>query len=405
MSHSILHVIPYIGRAQGGPVVSLSVLAGAQADAGHRVTVVCAPREADGPEMPFGPGVQVIRARPSGRGSFRWCPDLEQALRPTTPDILHSHGLWTDVHRRAAAWARRRRIPHVVAPCGMLDAGALRRSRWKKLPAWLLFQRAALRSAALLQAKSEHEARDIRSAGLRTPVALIPNPVAPPPAGAWSGERFRREYGLEDGRRILLYLGRIHPVKGVADLVRAWTSLPQFHSQWRLVIAGPDEAGHRAGIETLLRREGLERTVVFTGMLEDDRKWGAYGSADLFVMPSHFENFGQSVAESLMVGLPVTVSIATRWGKLADKGAGWSFDGHPGQLGHALSQAMATDRLRLKEKGASGRSQVENCGPAAVARQWDSVLEWSASAGPIPDCVQVSVSQGRSVVRRKMGGP
>ena len=124
---TIAHAIPYIGRAQGGPVVGLAALASAQAEAGYRVAVFCAPRPADGPEMPFAAAVSVRRA-PASAGSFRWCPAIGPEFAAFPAGVAHVHGMWTDLHRRAAAWARRKRIPCLVAPCGMLDAAASERA-------------------------------------------------------------------------------------------------------------------------------------------------------------------------------------------------------------------------------------------------------------------------------------
>lgn len=380
---TIAHAIPYIGRAQGGPVVGLAALASAQAEAGHRVAVFCAPRPADGPEMPFAAAVAVRRASASA-GSFRWCPAIGPELAAFPAGVAHVHGMWTDLHRRAAAWARRKRIPCLVAPCGMLDAAALRWGSWKKGPAWAAYQRSALRDAAALQAKSEQEYDDIRRAGLRTPVVLIPNPVAPPPADAWTADRFRAAFGLEQGCRVVLYLGRIHPVKGVAHLARAWAALRASHPDWRLVLAGPDEGGHRAGVERELEASGCAGSFLFTGMLSDRQKGGAFAAAELFAMPSRFENFGLAVVEAMRAGLPVLATRGSPWSELPERGAGWWVEPSVEGLRAALGEALGLARPALAEMGRRARAMAAAFDPAQVLRQTLETYRWMTGAGPEP---------------------
>jgi glycosyltransferase involved in cell wall biosynthesis len=378
---TIAHVIPYIGRAQGGPVVSLSSLASAQASAGHRVSVFCAPRPSDGPDMPFAPAVEIRRARPSG-GSFRRCPELDGLFDACPADVIHSHGLWTDVHRRAAAWARRRGIPHIAAPCGMLDAAALRWAWWKKVPAWPLFQRRSLQGAAALQAKSEQEYRDIRRAGLTVPVVMIPNPVPAAPAGGWPAERFRAAHGLGREHRIVLYLGRIHPVKGVLNLARAWADARAAHPAWRLVMAGPDDGGHRAEIETLLNAAGCAGSYAFPGMLSDEQKAGAFAASELFVMPSRFENFGVAIVEAMLAGLPAVTTRGSPWRDLAEQGAGWWVDPSPAGIRAALDEALALPAGQLGRMGEKARAMAAAFDPAEVVRSALGVYRWmTGSAG------------------------
>ena len=259
----IAHFIPYLGRAQGGPVASLAQYAASLADLNCQVTVFTVSANSDGELMAFDPRVKVMADNSSRSGAFRSSRVLWQKAGQADFDLIHSHSLWTDVNRLAATLARRRHVPHLLAPCGTLARYALKRSWWKKWPVRIWFQWRALREAQCIHAKSEPEYSDIRRLGFTNPVAIIPNPVSLPslspqpsaPSGPLSSgpvvsspvvsgqlsapisqlptstlppsERadstilnppstsdFRRKHGIPPGKRILLYLGRLHPVKG-----------------------------------------------------------------------------------------------------------------------------------------------------------------------------------------------
>ena len=146
---NILHAIPYLGKAQGGPVESLRLLASAQAEMGNRVRVVYTGIPADGELAAFPGNVEVIRI--DSRGPSRWSPKLIDAAcsNDFTPDVIHSHALWLDVGRQAARLSRKLDVPHIVSPCGMLQQDALLRSRWKKRIAWPVFQKQVLLTAEI----------------------------------------------------------------------------------------------------------------------------------------------------------------------------------------------------------------------------------------------------------------
>ena len=143
----IAHLIPYLGRAQGGPVMNLAACAAAQADAGCHVSIFSVTRPDDGPQMDFGRKVEVTALDSSGCGSFRRSPELWERAMAGDYDLVHSHGLWTDVNRLAMCLSRQRSVPHLLNPCGMLAPGALRHRWWKKAPVRLWFQVRALKQA------------------------------------------------------------------------------------------------------------------------------------------------------------------------------------------------------------------------------------------------------------------
>ncbi len=384
----VAHFIPYLGRAQGGPVVGLGGYASALTEAGWRVTVLAAIRQSDGDQVVFSPQVEVVKETCPEWESFRRCPQLWHEAARRDWSVVHSHGLWTDVHRLAAVVARQRGLPHLVAPCGMLAPKALRHHWWKKLPVRLWFQARALRAATCLHAKSRFEYDHIHRFGLRNPVAIVPNPIPPPPTdGALCGEAFRRSHQIPAGKRVALFLGRLHRVKGLARLVRAWPAVSAPNPQWLLVIAGPDEGGHRAELESLVARVGCQCSVVFTGQLDDSQRWAALAAADLFVMPSDFENFGNAIVEAMSCAIPVITTTGTPWQDLPGAGAGWCVRPEVEELAEALREALALSDAQRQAMGRRASTLAERFRPERVADELIQVYQWLLGTAQTPACV------------------
>jgi glycosyltransferase involved in cell wall biosynthesis len=403
----IAHLIPYLGRAQGGPVFGLAACAKALADSGCDVEILTVRRPADGELVALPPNVRITAFDDSGRGSFRRCPALGPALLQAGGDLIHSHGLWTDVHRLAAVLARQRGLPHLLAPCGMLAPGALRHHWWKKVPVRLWFQDRALRDAQCLQAKSRHEYEHIRQYGLRNPVAVIANPISLPClATGVSRADCRRFLQIPDKRKVVLFLGRLHPVKGLPRLLRAWGRVQsekaesgkqelarkardrgQKSDDWVLVLAGPDEGGQRKELEALVAELSCQDSVVFTGALHDDQKWAALAAADLFVMPSDFENFGNAIVEAMLSGLPVITTTGTPWKELPAAGAGWWIEPTVEALALALREALAMPEEKRCEMGRQALSYSARFRPETAAADLVAVYHWLLGRAERPGCV------------------
>ena len=386
----IVHVLPHVGSAQGGPVVALAMLAAQQVARGYRVTIVASTLEQDGPPPAFAAGIELVTEPASRTFGFRRCPALEPKLAAlaSEADILHSHLLWTDCHRQAARVVRTAGIPHVISPCGTLDDEALRHRGFKKWPVALWFQNRALREAACLNAQSQREAESIRAHGLRNPVAQIGNVIDwPGPIAENELEAFRERHALKAGKSRVLFLGRLNPVKGLDRLVRAWAQLGEFHSGWELVLAGPDEAGYRRQIEETVRSSGLEQSVRFTGMLEVHDKWCAIAVSELLVMPSDYENFGISAAEAMSAGRPVVTSSGTPWRHVVDAGAGWWVEKTSQAVAGALREALSLAVEERRAMGARAVALTRDYAPQGIAETWDRVYRWLLRQGDKPDCI------------------
>lgn len=324
-------------------------------------------------------GPHVHPHRQHGPRSFHWAPSLERTLRQQAPDVVDIQGLWMHASRVNLAHHRRTRCPYVVTPRGMLDPWSLAYARWKKRLAAAWFEDAHLRRAACIRATSLLEARHIRSYGLRQPIAVVPNGVEVPP------DRSRPE--PPSPFRRLLFLSRVHPKKGLPHLVRAWTELARRHGEWELVIAGPDEVGHTAEMQALAKELDAPR-LTWMGPVEGDAKEALYRSADLFVLPTHAENFGLVVAEALARGVPVVTTRNAPWEGLETQHCGWWIDLDDGALRQTLDDAMTLDDAERRAMGARGRAWMErDFAWPAVARQLSEVYAWLVGGGRTPDCV------------------
>lgn len=386
----VMHVIPYIGKAQGGPVHALALVSGALRRAGCDVAVASVTCPADGEPVAFDDGVRVIRFDRSLGGMFRYRPGMARSLAVSRPEVVHSHGLWTYLSLTADRLARRMGAPHVLAPCGMLQGGALERSSLKKRVCLRGFQQGVLNRAACLHAKSDDEYTGLRRFGLRNPVAVVANPIDEPIAALPADvERFRAEQGVPAGGKVLLFLGRLHPVKGLPRLLEAWAALAPRCPQWRLLLAGPDEGGYRQVLTEQARAAGLAERVGFCGALHGQSKWVALAAADLFVMPSDFENFGSAIAEALAAGVPVVTTTGTPWRRLADEGCGWWVERSAAALEGALAEAMALTDDQRYQRGCRGAALAKAYRSGAVAGALLDLYAWLLGRAERPGFVRM----------------
>jgi glycosyltransferase involved in cell wall biosynthesis len=369
------------------------------AEAGYPVTVFSVAKGADGESVRLDARVRHVKEPGTRWVGFRRSSALWQQAQAARIDLVHSHGLWTDVNRLAADIARRRSLPHLLAPCGMLAPGALRRHWWKKVPVRFWFQDRALRETRCLHAKSHKEYEDIRRFGLRNPVAIIPNAILSPLSSLPSPLfDFRRSHQIADNRRIVLFLGRLHPVKGLPRLLQAWARVQKSvvsgqwsrgpsSCNWHLVLAGPDEGGHRRELESLVAELGCQNSVRFTGELNDKQKWGALAAADLFVMPSDFENFGNAIVEAMSCAIPVITTTGTPWEELRGAGAGWWVAPAIEELTGALREALAMSDEERRTMGDRAFQLAERFRPGRVGEDLIAVYQWLLGSGAKPGCV------------------
>lgn len=266
---------------------------------------------------------------------FGCSPGFSSSLEKANADLCHLHTLWMYPGVAMQRWSRKNGRPYMVTPNGMLEPWALRNSGWKKRLAGLLYENAMLRGAACLQANTLKEADDFRAYGLKNRIEIVPNGVVLP-------EKLTTE-GTEstERRKRLLFLGRIHPKKGLDGLIRAWAqvrnspSASRDSADWELVIAGWDQGGHENELKRLCGEVGLKvfssqgsacsggcprggasghemastaADVVFYGPAFGEEKEALLRNAEAFVLPSFSEGLPMSVLEAWSYGVPVAMT-------------------------------------------------------------------------------------------------
>jgi glycosyltransferase involved in cell wall biosynthesis len=342
--------------AYGGPAFSVSQLANALGDHGVEIGLWGADGSAADTEL-----------LPRGARVRRMAASLKETVVGFAPDLIHDNGLWLAHNHRTAELAATLDIPRIVSTRGMLEPWAIRHKGLKKQVAWRLYQRRDLQRAAALHATGDAEAANLRAIGLTSGIVTIANGVDLPSAAPCAKRS-------ESRTRTALFLGRIYPVKGLPMLVEAWARVRP--ARWRLVIAGPDEAGHQHLVEEAVAAAGLGEAVSFVGPVSGEAKAAWLRDADLLVLPSYSESFGMAVAEALAHGTPVLATTAVPWPALEERRCGWRAAPNADALSDALRVAFDCDAATLADMGAAGRAYVaESLGWDRIAAEFAALYE------------------------------
>lgn len=312
-------------------------------------------------------------------------------LASTEIDLIHNHGLWMfpNIYARQAALVNH--LPLVISPRGMLEYWSLKNSWQKKRLAWILYERKNLKSATAFHATSYEEVQSIRRLGYQQPIALIPNGITIPSLDNLpSREILSQAFPKLENPKWLLFLSRLHPKKGIDNLLYAWQSLINQFPNWHLIIAGPDLIGYRAKLESLTTQLNLTEKVTFTGMLSGEQKIAALSQSDLFVLPTHSENFGIAITESLAYGVPVITTKGAPWKDLVNYDCGWWIDDDQNALKEALLEAMKLSNQQRQEMGFRGRRMVDKkYSWDVIAEEMSKVYHWILGEGDYPSCIQI----------------
>lgn len=263
-------------------------------------------------------------------------------------DILHNHSLWMMPNVYPGLIAKKYKIPYIVSPHGTLGEWPFQSGSKVKKIFWPLIQKPSLKAVTCWHATSKAEYKDIRQMGFSQPVAIIPIgidlPELPPKK--------------KKSQKTLLFLGRINPKKGIDMLLKAWKILQDKYPDWYLKIVGPDSKRYLNKYKNMAQSLQLKRSE-FTGPYYGYDKWRAYWSSDLFVLPTHHENFGIAVAEALASSTPVIITKGAPWEGIVKENAGWWIDISLDALIKTLEEAFSLPEKKLQEMGMNGRKWIE----------------------------------------------
>lgn len=307
-------------------------------------------------------------------------PKMLSALRDAckTTDIVHTNSIWMfpNVYPSWAAHGTKCKV--VIGPRGTVSKWALSRSRLKKSVFGILYQYPAMRRADMFVATCNEEAHDIRAMGFNQPIAIVPNGIDIPVCGSVA----------KCARRRMFFLSRIHPKKNVELLIRCWRRLEPCFPEWDLSIVGPDRDNPYADeMKSVARTLGCRR-IKFEGELKGAEKFKFMAESECEVLPTHSENFGMVVAESLACGTPVICSQGAPWAGLNIEKCGWWVPIDALEFENAMREAMSMSRESLATMGLKGREWMErDFNWNAIGRKMKLSYEWLLGAAGKPEWV------------------
>ena len=381
-----------ISRKAGGLFWAVRSLSSSLMDAGCQVRVFggdddCA--AVDG--LTWGRVPLEIQATVGPR-AFGFQRDLQRRLAVFQPDLAHVHGLWTYPSMATVHWSGGRK-PYVVSPHGMLDPWAVRNSGWKKKIARLIYENIHLNGAACIHALCESERQAIRTFGLQVPVAVIPNGVDLPdlnldlPVPDWN-------LRLPDGAKVLFFLSRLHPKKGISILLDAWAKARQHGlpgaKEWQLVIAGWEQDGHQGELENQVRELAIADSVHFVGPQFDVAKAASLHRADAYVLPSLSEGLPMAVLEAWSYARPVLMTTQCNLPEGFAAAAAIRIEPEIQSVVSGLEALFGMSDYERSAMGQRGRDLVERHFTwSRIGTELANVYLWMLGRGPQPEVVQL----------------
>lgn len=366
MKLRILHVITSVDPRTGGPIEGIKQLSGVHFELGNTVEVATL----DSPDAEYIVGFPLrVHALGPSYTHYRYSPRLLPWLRKNADrfDIIIVNGIWQ--YGGFAVWRAlyRTRKPYFVFTHGMLDPWFKRTYPLKHAKKWLYWpwgEYRVLRDAAAVLFTCEEERLQARESFwlYRCNEAVVSYGTAVPDGDpAIQRDQFLMRYPELHGKRIILYLSRIHPKKGCDLLIEGIADSLIRDPALHLVMAGPDQAAMTNGLQALAKSLGIEARITWTGMLGGDLKWGAYRAAEAFILPSHQENFGIVVSEAMACGTPVLISDKVNiWREVVADGAGLVAKDTVGGTRSLLGKWLALDQAERTAMGVRARKSFEN---------------------------------------------
>lgn len=377
---TVAQMTDFASRKGGGLFESVRGLSRAlQEESLARVTVITKQDEAVAADRSAWGSVEVVPIEVRGFRRTFTGGDIADAFLNRPSDVMHVHALWTCTERAVVNLHRRgTRAPYIVSPRGTLAPWALSYKRWKKRLSWPIWERSLFANAACLHALNEAEACMIRDQGIKAPICVLPNGINLP-------EVCERHSST---RRQLLYLGRLHPIKGLPELITAWGQIaPELRTEWQLVLAGWDDSPEAPSYRSMAADVMPEGSIVFAGAAYGEAKERLFRQANAFILPSLSEGLPSSVLEAWSYQLPVLMTDACNLGVGFMRGAARRIEPRADHIASVLPKFLAQSDADLETMGRAGRHLVEeNFTWKAVATDMAAVYRWTLG-GERPDCI------------------
>lgn len=314
--------------------------------------------------------------------------NIDETLSQTDYDLYHANTLWLYPTHATCRHAIKTGKKYVLSPHGMLYPTALAVSAWKKKLMGALWYRKDVMEASCLHATCVQEMEYCRAYGYKGPIAVIPNPVVFPEYI----KDFRRtpdSFKYQNGKRCIGFLGRLHPIKKVENLIYAVDKLPiEMQSQISLQIMGKFDDQYEQWLKDEVKRLHLEDCVEFVGYVNGKDKYDRLSQLSALMVPSAQENFGMIVPEALICGTPVYASLGTPWNELNDQSCGWWKENDPTIIADVISDILSKTEVELLEMGKRGRLLMEEkYEQHKVAQMMIDLYSWILDGGEKPTFV------------------
>lgn len=316
--------------------------------------------------------------------SFGYAPGLSKSIHQKKIEVLHLHGLWMYPQWVTYSWQRKERSPVIISTHGMLNAWALDISSWKKNLVGRAFAFKSLERASCIHALCYSEYEAVRKFGLKNPVAVIPNGISIPsyPPVKASAQK----------RKTLLYLGRLHPIKGLDLLIEALGIIKSknsnFFENWQVKLVGGGIPAHRESLVNSVLRLGLENDVFFTGPLYNSEKEKELRTASAYILPSYSEGIPVSVLEAWSYKLPVLMTEACNLNAGFDTKAAIKLELQEADIAEKIMKMGGLDEKQLVEMGTNGFRLVQsNFDWKNIAEKFEKTYRWLIDGKSKPDFI------------------
>ena len=369
----VLHVVANFSPEWGGPTRSVHGLTEALAKKGVQISIF-GPKKRGNDKNILYPRETIVKLFPQDFLYRLWTGhsfSLKKALKAEIEkfDLVHIHEIWHHPHFVAYKIAKSSKKPFIISIRGELEPWCLNHKALKKKIYSSLIQKKILKEASALHALTKEEVKNISKFVNNKNIFLIPNGInleefnnLPPQ------EDIENLYPELKGKKIILFLGRIHSKKGLDILAKSFSSIAKDRENVRLVIAGSDEDGYKSKIKSILKNEDILNKVIFTGMVSGNTKLAVLSRANMFVLPSYSEGFSMAVLEAMACGLPVIITNKCNFPEIGKYKAGIIIEPNINQLGRELENLISNPNL-CKEMGENGRKLVRE------RFTWDEVAD------------------------------
>lgn len=342
----IIHYIPSIDRMAGGISTYMQVLAkplGTMAEVHIMTHASENPLPMDNCKVH-----DIPRYRPF---SGVWKKTVVDLLDSVRPDIVHVNCCWTPDCAMIQRLAQKRGYKVVLTPHGMLEPWIIKRHYWtRKVPALWLYQKAAVQRANCVQATAESERDNLLKLGYNSNIKVVRLGI--------DAESIEMKRSWKKSRQIL-FLSRVHVKKGINFLVEAADVLRNELQGYKILVAGEGDADYVEAMKRMICDRGLQDIVKLIGGVYGDEKWRLFQTSDFFVLPTHSENFGLAIAESLASGTPVITTVGTPWSDLNSSEAGAWIEIGTEPLVETLRRFLSLTEDELETMGRNGRKLIE----------------------------------------------